>query len=178
MDADLQDPPHATEMKALLRPKADLDCVGTRRTSRGEPFSTIYGLAFRCPDFAWWEGLWWCYFTPLTESNRFSKGLACGFKRISWLSKRWTTGWQDPVGVFYSSFSTDWMDFNFFRFPLSIAFVAGLYLVLFLLWWLFVVFRLSFWEIQHWLTLMSFSLLGGVTWPHLWGVISVRLLWN
>ena len=40
MDADLQDPPSMLlEMKALLDKNADLDCVGTRRTSRGgEPF--------------------------------------------------------------------------------------------------------------------------------------------
>ncbi len=40
MDADLQDPPSMLlEMKALLDQNADLDCVGTRRTSReGEPF--------------------------------------------------------------------------------------------------------------------------------------------
>lgn len=37
MDADLQDPPSMLlEMKALLDKNADLDCVGTRRTSRGE----------------------------------------------------------------------------------------------------------------------------------------------
>ena len=40
MDADLQDPPSMLlEMKNLLDQNADLDCVGTRRTSReGEPF--------------------------------------------------------------------------------------------------------------------------------------------
>ena len=40
MDADLQDPPiMLLEMKALLDQNTDLDCVGTRRTSReGEPF--------------------------------------------------------------------------------------------------------------------------------------------
>ena len=40
MDADLQDPPSILlEMKELLDQNPDLDCVGTRRTSReGEPF--------------------------------------------------------------------------------------------------------------------------------------------
>ena len=40
MDADLQDPPSMLlEMKSLLDQNADLDCIGTRRTSReGEPF--------------------------------------------------------------------------------------------------------------------------------------------
>ena len=39
MDADLQDPPSLLlEMKELLDQNPDLDCVGTRRTSRdGEP---------------------------------------------------------------------------------------------------------------------------------------------
>ena len=39
MDADLQDPPSMLlEMKNLLDQNEDLDCVGTRRTSReGEP---------------------------------------------------------------------------------------------------------------------------------------------
>ena len=40
MDADLQDPPSMLlEMKKLLDQNTDLDCIGTRRTSReGEPF--------------------------------------------------------------------------------------------------------------------------------------------
>ena len=42
MDADLQDPPNLLlEMKELLDQNPDLDCVGTRRTSReGEPVFT------------------------------------------------------------------------------------------------------------------------------------------
>ena len=66
MDADLQDPPSMLlEMKALLDQNADIDCVGTRRTSReGEPFFRSFcadlfyrlmqknqpsSLALRCP---------------------------------------------------------------------------------------------------------------------------------
>ena len=95
MDADLQDPPSMLlEMKALLDQNADLDCVGTRRTSReGEPFfrSFCADLFYRLMqkispvalpsgvrDFRMMRRSVVDAILTLTESNRFSKGLCLG----------------------------------------------------------------------------------------------------
>ena len=99
MDADLQDPPSMLlEMKNLLDQNADLDCVGTRRTSRGgEPVlrSLCANLFYRLMkkispvalpsgvrDFRMMRRSVVDAILSLTESNRFSKGLFAwvGFK--------------------------------------------------------------------------------------------------
>lgn len=95
MDADLQDPPSMLlEMKNLLDQNADLDCVGTRRTSReGEPFFRSFcadifyrlmqkispvALPSGVRDFRMMRRSVVDAILALTESNRFSKGLCLG----------------------------------------------------------------------------------------------------
>ena len=146
MDADLQDPPSMLlEMKALLDQNADLDCVGTRRTSReGEPFfrSFCADLFYRLMqkispvalpsgvrDFRMMRRSVVDAILTLTESNRFSKGLFAwvGFK-MHYLDypnverQAGKTSWSFRQLFFYSIEGI----LNFSDFPLSIAFVAGL----------------------------------------------------
>ena len=146
MDADLQDPPSMLlEMKALLDQNADLDCVGTRRTSReGEPFfrSFCADLFYRLMqkispvalpsgvrDFRMMRRSVVDAILTLTESNRFSKGLFAwvGFK-THYLDypnverQAGKTSWSFRQLFFYSIEGI----LNFSDFPLSIAFVAGL----------------------------------------------------
>ena len=146
MDADLQDPPSMLlEMKALLDQNADLDCVGTRRTSReGEPFfrSFCADLFYRLMqkispvalpsgvrDFRMMRRSVVDAILTLTESNRFSKGL------FAWVGFR--THYLDYPNVERQAGKTSWSFrqlffysiegiLNFSDFPLSIAFVAGL----------------------------------------------------
>ncbi|WP_061764843.1 glycosyltransferase family 2 protein, partial [Streptococcus pneumoniae] len=99
MDADLQDPPSMLfEMKNVLDKNVDLDCVGTRRTSReGEPFFRSFcavlfyrlmqkispvALPSGVRDFRMMRRSVVDAILSLTESNRFSKGLFAwvGFK--------------------------------------------------------------------------------------------------
>ncbi len=146
MDADLQDPPSMLlEMKTLLDQNADLDCVGTRRTSReGEPFfrSLCADLFYRLMqkispvalpsgvrDFRMMRRSVVDAILTLTESNRFSKGLFVwvGFK-THYLDypnverQAGKTSWSFRQLFFYSIEGI----LNFSDFPLSIAFVAGL----------------------------------------------------
>ena len=146
MDADLQDPPSMLlEMKALLDQNADLDCVGTRRTSReGEPFfrSFCADLFYRLMqkispvalpsgvrDFRMMRRSVVDAILTLTESNRFSKGLFAwvGFK-THYLDypnverQAGKTSWSFRQLFFYSIEGI----LNFSDFPLIIAFVAGL----------------------------------------------------
>ena len=146
MDADLQDPPSMLlEMKALLDKNADLDCVGTRRTSRGgEPFfrSFCANLFYRLMqkispvalpsgvrDFRMMRRSVVDAILSLTESNRFSKGLFAwvGFK-THYLDypnverQAGKTSWSFRQLFFYSIEGI----VNFSDFPLIIAFVAGL----------------------------------------------------
>ena len=146
MDADLQDPPSMLlEMKALLDKNADLDCVGTRRTSRGgEPFfrSFCANLFYRLMqkispvalpsgvrDFRMMRRSVVDAILALTESNRFSKGLFAwvGFK-THYLDypnverQAGKTSWSFRQLFFYSIEGI----VNFSDFPLIIAFVAGL----------------------------------------------------
>lgn len=146
MDADLQDPPGMLlEMKVLLDKNADLDCVGTRRTSReGEPFfrsfcaDLFYGFMKKISpvalpsgvrDFRMMRRSVVDAILALTESNRFSKGLFAwvGFK-IHYLDypnverQAGKTSWSFKQLFFYSIEGI----VNFSDFPLIIAFVAGL----------------------------------------------------
>ena len=146
MDADLQDPPSMLlEMKALLDQNADLDCVGTRRTSReGEPFfrSFCADLFYRLMqkispvalpsgvrDFRMMRRSVVDAILALTESNRFSKGLFAwvGFQTHYLVypnveRQAGKTSWSFRQLFFYSIEGI----LNFSDFPLSIAFVAGL----------------------------------------------------
>ncbi|WP_049532064.1 glycosyltransferase family 2 protein, partial [Streptococcus pseudopneumoniae] len=146
MDADLQDPPSMLlEMKALLDQNADLDCVGTRRTSRGgEPVLRSFcadlfyrlmqkispvALPLGVRDFRMMRRSVVDAILSLTESNRFSKGLFAwvGFK-THYLDypnverQAGKTSWSFRQLFFYSIEGI----VNFSDFPLIIAFVAGL----------------------------------------------------
>lgn len=144
--ADLQDPPSMLlEMKNLLDQNADLDCVGTRRTSReGEPFfrSFCANLFYRLMqkispvalpsgvrDFRMMRRSVVDAILSLTESNRFSKGLFAwvGFKTYyldypNVERQAGKTSWSLRQLFFYSIEGI----VNFSDFPLIIAFVAGL----------------------------------------------------
>ena len=146
MDADLQDPPSMLlEMKNLLDQNADLDCVGTRRTSRGgEPVlrSLCANLFYRLMkkispvalpsgvrDFRMMRRSVVDAILSLTESNRFSKGLFAwvGFKAYyldypNVERQAGKTSWSFRQLFFYSIEGI----VNFSDFPLIIAFVAGL----------------------------------------------------
>lgn len=146
MDADLQDPPSMLlEMKNLLDQNADLDCVGTRRTSReGEPFFRSFSavLFYRLMqkispvalpsgvrDFRMMRRSVVGAILSLTEFNRFSKGLFAwvGFKTYyldypNVERQAGKTSWSFRKLFFYSIEGI----VNFSDFPLIIAFVAGL----------------------------------------------------
>lgn len=146
MDADLQDPPSMLfEMKNVLDKNVDLDCVGTRRTSReGEPFFRSFcavlfyrlmqkispvALPSGVRDFRMMRRSVVDAILGLTESNRFSKGLFAwvGFKNhyLDYPNverQAGKTSWSFRQLFFYSIEGI----VNFSDFPLTIAFVAGL----------------------------------------------------
>lgn len=146
MDADLQDPPSMLfEMKNVLDKNVDLDCVGTRRTSReGEPFFRSFcavlfyrlmqkispvALPSGVRDFRMMRRSVVDAILSLTESNRFSKGLFAwvGFKTYyldypNVERQAGKTSWSFRQLFFYSIEGI----INFSDFPLIIAFVAGL----------------------------------------------------
>ena len=147
MDADLQDPPSMLlEMKELLNQRADLDCVGTRRISReGEPFlRSFFANFFYCimqkispvalplgvRDFRMMRRTVVDAILALTETNRFSKGL------FSWVG--FCTLYLDYPNVERQAGKSSWSFrklffysiegiVNFSDFPLTIAFLAGLF---------------------------------------------------
>lgn len=186
MDADLQDPPNMLiEMKELLDQRADLDCVGTRRTSReGEPFlrSICADLFYRLMqkispvvfpsgvrDFRMMRRSVVDAILELTEINRFSKGLFAwvGF-RTHYLDypnierQAGQTSWSFRQLIFYSIEGI----VNFSDFPLILAFVAGLFsCFLALVMTLFVVVRTLMMgnPTSGWTSLMAVILfLGGI----------------
>jgi len=145
MDADLQDPPSMLlEMKALLDQNADLDCVGTRRTSReGEPFfrsfcaDVFYRLMQKISpvalpsgvrDFRMMRRSVVDAILSLTESNRFSKGL------FAWVGFK--THYLDYPNVERQAGKTSWSfrqlffypvlrDSQLFRFSLEYSLCSG-----------------------------------------------------
>ena len=146
MDADLQDPPNLLlEMKELLDQNPDLDCVGTRRTSReGEPFLRSFcanlfyrfmqkispvALPLGVRDFRMMRKSVVDAVLELTEYNRFSKGLFAwvGFHThyLEYPNVERQAGkasWSFRQLFFYSIEGI----VNFSDFPLILAFVAGL----------------------------------------------------
>ncbi|MEW4354014.1 glycosyltransferase family 2 protein [Streptococcus pneumoniae] len=146
MDVDLQDPPELlVQMKAMLEEDLDLDCVGTRRTTRdGEPpirsfFAKLfYKLINRISqvemvdgarDFRLMRRSMVDAILEVTEYNRFSKGIFAwvGFKTTYLEYKNvervaGTTSWN-----FWQLFSYSLEGIvNFSDAPLTIAFVAGM----------------------------------------------------
>ncbi|GGE27846.1 glycosyltransferase family 2 protein [Streptococcus himalayensis] len=146
MDVDLQDPPELLiEMKDMLEVDKDLDCVGTRRTTRdGEPpirsfFAKLFyklinkisqvEMVDGARDFRLMRRSMVDAILEVTEYNRFSKGIFAwvGFKTTYLEYKNvervaGTTSWN-----FWQLFSYSLEGIvNFSDAPLAIAFVAGL----------------------------------------------------
>lgn len=146
MDVDLQDPPELlVEMKELLDQDPDLDCVGTRRTTReGEPpirsfFARLfYKLVNRISQVEMVDGArdFRLMRRPMVEAilevseyNRFSKGIFAwvGFKTKYLAYKNVERVAGETSWNFWSLFKYSIEGIvNFSDAPLSIAFVGGI----------------------------------------------------
>ena len=132
MDVDLQDPPELlVEMKKRLDADPDLDCVGTRRTTRdGEPpirsfFANLfYKLINSISQVEMVDAI-----LDVTEYNRFSKGI------FSWVGFR--TEYLEYKNVERVAGETSWNFWQLFNYslegivnfsdaPLNIAFLGGI----------------------------------------------------
>ena len=146
MDVDLQDPPELLiEMKAMLDANPELDCVGTRRTSReGEPpirsfFANLfYKLINKISQVEMVEGArdFRLMRRPMVEAildvseyNRFSKGI------FAWVG--FNTEYLEYKNVERVAGKTSWNFWQLFNYslegivnfsdaPLNIAFLGGL----------------------------------------------------
>ena len=145
MDADLQDPPELLlTMKSMLEKNPDLDCVGTRRTTRdGEPpirsffAKMFYKLINRISQVEMVDGARHFRFMrrqmvdailEVSEYNRFSKGI------FAWVGFR--TEYLEYKNVERVAGKTSWSFWqllnyslegiiNFSDAPLTIAFLGG-----------------------------------------------------
>ena len=145
MDADLQDPPELLlTMKSMLEKNPDLDCVGTRRTTRdGEPpirsffAKMFYKLINRISqvemvdgarDFRFMRRQMVDAILDVSEYNRFSKGI------FAWVGFR--TEYLEYKNVERVAGKTSWSFWqllnyslegiiNFSDAPLTIAFLGG-----------------------------------------------------
>ena len=145
MDVDLQDPPQLlVEMKELLEAEPDLDCIGTRRTSReGEPpirsfFANLfYKLINRISqvemvdgarDFRLMRRPMVDAILEISEYNRFSKGI------FAWVGFK--TKYLEYKNVERVAGETSWNFWQLFNYslegivnfsdaPLTLAFLAG-----------------------------------------------------
>lgn len=145
MDVDLQDPPQMLiEMKAMLEADPDLDCVGTRRTTRkGEPLirsffaRTFYRMINRISQVEMVDGArdyrlmrrqMVDSILEISEYNRFSKGL------FSWVGYR--TEYLPYENVERVAGETSWSFWKLFNYslegiinfseaPLNIASILG-----------------------------------------------------
>ena len=145
MDADLQDPPELLlTMKSMLEKNPDLDCVGTRRTTRdGEPpirsffAKMFYKLINRISqvemvdgarDFRLMRRQMVDAILEVSEYNRFSKGI------FAWVGFR--TEYLEYKNVERVAGKTSWSFWqllnyslegiiNFSDAPLTIAFLGG-----------------------------------------------------
>ena len=145
MDADLQDPPELLlTMKSMLEKNPDLDCVGTRRTTRdGEPpirsffAKMFYKLINRISqvemvdgarDFRFMRRQMVDAILEVSEYNRFSKGI------FAWVGFR--TEYLEYKNVERVAGKTSWSFWqllnyslegiiNFSDAPLTIAFLGG-----------------------------------------------------
>ncbi|AZQ41508.1 glycosyltransferase family 2 protein [Streptococcus periodonticum] len=146
MDADLQDPPELLlTMKSMLEKNPDLDCVGTRRTTRdGEPpirsfFAKMFyklinkisqvEMVDGARDFRLMRRQMVDAILEVSEYNRFSKGI------FAWVGFR--TEYLDYKNVERVAGKTSWSFWqllnyslegiiNFSDAPLTIAFLAGI----------------------------------------------------
>ncbi|KAA9306055.1 MULTISPECIES: glycosyltransferase family 2 protein [Streptococcus] len=146
MDADLQDPPELLiKMKSMLEKNPDLDCVGTRRTTRdGEPqirsfFAKMFyklinkisqvEMVDGARDFRLMRRQMVDAILEVSEYNRFSKGI------FAWVGFR--TEYLEYKNVERVAGKTSWSFWqllnyslegiiNFSDAPLTIAFLAGI----------------------------------------------------
>ena len=145
MDVDLQDPPELLlEMKALLASNPDLDCVGTRRTTRdGEPpirsfFANLFyklinkisqvEMVDGARDFRLMRRPMVDAILQVSEYNRFSKGIFAwvGFKTeyIAYKNVERVAG--ETSWNFWQLFNYSLEGIvNFSDAPLNIAFLGG-----------------------------------------------------
>ena len=145
MDADLQDPPELLlTMKSMLEKNPDLDCVGTRRTTRdGEPpirsfFANLFyklinkisqvEMVDGARDFRFMRRQMVDAILEVSEYNRFSKGI------FAWVGFR--TEYLEYKNVERVAGKTSWNFWqllnyslegiiNFSDAPLTIAFLGG-----------------------------------------------------
>ena len=146
MDVDLQDPPELlVEMKTMLDEQKDLDCVGTRRTSRdGEPpirsfFANLFyklinkisqvEMVDGARDFRLMRRPMVDAILEVSEYNRFSKGI------FAWVGFK--TEYLEYKNVERVAGKTSWNFWQLFNYslegivnfseaPLHIAFLGGL----------------------------------------------------
>lgn len=185
MDVDLQDPPELlVEMKQMLDQNSDLDCVGTRRTTRdGEPpirsfFARLFyklinsisqvEMVDGARDFRLMRRPMVDAILEVSEYNRFSKGI------FAWVGFK--TKYLEYKNVERVAGETSWNFWSLFKYsiegivnfsdaPLSIAFVGGIlsWILAFILMVIIVVRTLIFGDpTSGWPSMMTIILfLGG-----------------
>lgn len=184
MDVDLQDPPELLiEMKALLDSNPELDCVGTRRTTReGEPpirsfFANLFyklinkisqvEMVDGARDFRLMRRQMVEAILEVSEYNRFSKGI------FAWVG--FNTEYLEYKNVERVAGKTSWNFWSLFNYslegivnfsdaPLNIAFLGGIlsWILAFILMAVIIIRTLVFGDpTSGWPSLMTVILLIG-----------------
>ena len=184
MDVDLQDPPELLiEMKALLDSNPELDCVGTRRTTReGEPpirsfFANLFyklinkisqvEMVDGARDFRLMRRPMVDAILEVSEYNRFSKGI------FAWVG--FNTEYLEYKNVERVAGKTSWNFWSLFNYslegivnfsdsPLNIAFLGGIlsWILAFILMAVIIIRTLVFGDpTSGWPSLMTVILLIG-----------------
>ena len=184
MDVDLQDPPELLiEMKAMLDSNPELDCVGTRRTTReGEPpIRSFFGNLFYklinkisqvemvdgARDFRLMRRQMVEAILEVSEYNRFSKGI------FAWVG--FNTEYLEYKNVERVAGKTSWNFWSLFNYslegivnfsdaPLNIAFLGGVlsWILAFILMAVIIIRTLVFGDpTSGWPSLMTVILLIG-----------------
>lgn len=184
MDVDLQDPPELLiEMKAMLDTNPDLDCVGTRRTTReGEPpirsfFANLFyklinkisqvEMVDGARDFRLMRRQMVGAILEVSEYNRFSKGI------FAWVG--FNTEYLEYKNVERVAGKTSWNFWSLFNYslegivnfsdaPLNIAFLGGIlsWILAFILMAVIIIRTLVFGDpTSGWPSLMTVILLIG-----------------
>ena len=184
MDVDLQDPPELLiEMKAMLDSNLELDCVGTRRTTReGEPpirsfFANLFyklinkisqvEMVDGARDFRLMRRQMVEAILEVSEYNRFSKGI------FAWVG--FNTEYLEYKNVERVAGKTSWNFWSLFNYslegivnfsdaPLNIAFLGGIlsWILAFILMAVIIIRTLVFGDpTSGWPSLMTVILLIG-----------------
>ena len=184
MDVDLQDPPELLiEMKAMLDTNPELDCVGTRRTTReGEPpirsfFANLFyklinkisqvEMVDGARDFRLMRRPMVDAILEVSEYNRFSKGI------FAWVG--FNTEYLEYKNVERVAGKTSWNFWSLFNYslegivnfsdaPLNIAFLGGIlsWILAFILMAVIIIRTLVFGDpTSGWPSLMTVILLLG-----------------